>query len=163
MTQQNTCQKICPYQYYGEALTQTCKKCTGRCNECLDQTRCTSCNSGFYYVANYSCLDSCAPSSGLTGMYADLTTLRCEVCSSTCLNCIFQSTYCTSCKINFYFYNNTCLSSCPTNYYSDSSSICQSCQYPCENCVSSATNCTSCTDRYLLNNSCLTDCPNGYF
>jgi hypothetical protein len=31
-----------------------------------------SCNSGFFYSANYSCLDSCSPSLGLSGLYASL-------------------------------------------------------------------------------------------
>lgn len=131
LTQANTCQKICPYQYYGELLTQTCQKCVGRCNECLDQLRCVNCNSGFYYASNYSCLDSCSPALGISGMFADLATLTCKACASSCLNCLMSADYCTSCATGKLYYNYTCLSSCPAQYYADSNSTCQSCTYPC--------------------------------
>lgn len=117
LTPDNTCSVLCPYRYYGESLTQTCQKCSGRCNECLDQQRCLNCKTGFYYPSNYSCLDSCSPSVGLIGYYANLNSMTCTTCDSSCLNCLISSTYCTSCPSGYLFFNNTCINSCPTGYY----------------------------------------------
>ena len=58
--------------------------------------------------------------------YYLLATGVCENCNSSCYSCSGPlSTQCTSCKTNssggsLYFYNGTCLSTCPSYYYNSS-------------------------------------------
>jgi hypothetical protein len=44
------------------------------------------------------------------GMYISLR--QCFSCPDSCIACQ-NTTYCTSCKDSFYYYNNFCYSSCP--------------------------------------------------
>lgn len=68
---------------------------------------------------------------------------------------------CSTCTSLFYYYNGTCISSCPLGTYTGSTS-CNSCLSPCSRCSNSATNCTSCDQNYTLDgNSCVQNCSVG--
>lgn len=94
-------------------------------------------------------------------------------CQKPCKGCTSVSTQCTSCLpstyttlINYYFGNNSCVTTCPDTFYvAVNSTICTSCNaLVCLNCINTAETCTSCSNPYFLfGNSCLAVCPNTYY
>lgn len=116
--------------------------CDYPCNECVanQPTKCTACtpDSKFPLFFESSCLDVC-PSE-----YYSMDGI-CSKCSSGCLECTSEDNICTYCNEGFYLLTNTCLASCPDNYYSDPKQrLCVPCESPCETCSTSPTTCSSC-------------------
>jgi hypothetical protein len=71
---------------------------------------------------------------------------------------------CTKCSAGRYLLGNTCLDTCPDNFYpNDSLGTCVKCDSPCKTCKGSGKICTSCdsqTSSYLLfKNQCFSSCP----
>ena len=69
------------------------------------------------------------------------------------------------CLTNYYLFNNTCISTCPNQYYGNVTSlICVSCISPCYTC-SNNTFCLSCSINFLYNGTCVNsgNCPTSYF
>jgi len=87
------------------------------------------------------------------------------LCTNPCKTCSISGTTCTSCVTGSYLHNNSCLSSCPSTYWENTSTnTCDSCNDPCLTCDTNANDCLSCVDNtfYLsTNNSCGTTCPDG--
>jgi len=74
---------------------------------------------------------------------------------------------CTSCNYPLQLYNSTCISQCPSGYFSLAISNqilqCTLCSIQCKTCDNS-TYCTSCNSAYLFyNNTCLYSCPLSTF
>lgn len=70
---------------------------------------------------------------------------------------------CSSC-ISGTLINNSCISTCPSGYYSDTNNVCQLCDIPCKECLNLPTTCKLCVNGYyLFNNTCITACPVEYF
>ncbi len=93
-------------------------------------------------------------------------------CISPCIFCSRTPTNCTSCNqssLTPFLIGNTCTSTCPLFYFSNSTSgICQSCSsvinLNCSNCIN-ATNCNSCDPGYVLITTtmiCTSSVPAGY-
>ena len=60
----------------------------------------------------------------------------CKKWNINVLFCILEETRCTSCKSGTYLYSNTCLSSCPVNFWGNSSTqTCDSCDSSCYTCT----------------------------
>lgn len=93
------------------------------------------------------------------------------MCSPYCITCSGNSTNCSSCTLTgtfmAYFYNNTCVLTCPTQYYAvvgATSNDCMPCNTGCQSCTTSSSFCSQClSNYYLYQNSCGLTCPSGYF
>ena len=123
--------------------------CNSLCNTCesTDPTKCTSCNTGYYF---------------------DSTAKSCTQCTQTnpnsCKACASAVSTCTECKLKYYLDNGQCKScsggckkcssdtvctECSTGYYLKNSA-CDTCRMPnCKKC-SSATTCTECDSGNYL-------------
>lgn len=87
--------------------------------------------------------------------------LSCISCTNNCFTCYNQSSNCLSCNQNYSLFNNTCISSCPSGLYSNSS-VCVSCINNCLTCTS-PTICLSCQIGFVkFSNQCLIVCPVAY-
>ena len=97
------------------------------------------------------------------GWYANVTTLSCHICSSSCLTCNMSPTLCTSCLNSTILQpNSSCLTSCDLGRVSIGG-VCLKCLHPCSTCSHSISSCLSCSGGYLFNNSCLSICPATYY
>lgn len=109
----------------------------------------------------------------------------CKTCLSGTTNCAYGTTdvdcityynksMCLTCHtedINnyVYYYNYTCISSCPGGTYAgfnESNATCLNCSYQCGTCVNNYT-CASCNATsdypYYYKNNCYSECPFGTF
>jgi len=92
-------------------------------------------------------------------------------CPDQCLSCT-SLVNCTACKANYSLYTSptymtsTCVSTCPTTYYTDQSGWCLRCPSTCVTCRNS-TFCTTCASGYTFtngvcvnssSNTCITNC-----
>ena len=155
----NVCFNICPSTYYQSLTNNDCLKCNTSCLDCT-ATQCLSCNSPFLLYGGL-CYSSCP-----TGSYIGNAT-NCIGCPTTCTGCV-SSTNCTACITGYSFYNQTdsCLSSCPSGFYSDGSncltcptspSVCLVCSY-----VNQQPACITCTAGSLIQEYvCVTSCTIG--
>lgn len=41
----------------------------------------------------------------------------CDTCNNSCIACYGNADNCSSCKIGYYLYNNTCMNPCPPGYF----------------------------------------------
>jgi len=66
----------------------------------------------------------------------------CRSCTYPCQTCNGSSIVCLSCATGYLFVSDlsSCLSNCPTSYYS-SGSNCLNCNSNCLNCQTSSTHC----------------------
>lgn len=106
------CYNPCPNGYYANYTNHFCDRCTAPCNTCSGlNTRCTSCNTGFYYL-NYQCLSSCPDGYYING-------LNCSSCQPQCSRCNISSSNCSLCNPAYpaYLYNYACLTDCPVGYF----------------------------------------------
>jgi len=104
------------------------------------------------------------------GDYSDSSTKTCPTCNSSCTKCSGPSSNeCLSCPNSMYLLvlggTFTCVSSCPSNYYSDSDNNCLPCDATCTTCNGGLpTNCLVCTlPRYFMGGLCVYQCPSSYF
>jgi hypothetical protein len=104
----------CSNGYYASNNSQICSPCGGNCLTCaITATSCTSCIVTYSMVTVSSCL--CDNSAGL---FYDLSTKGCTLCSSlitNCLTCTTDSSNLTQCSVcvNKYYWNSTILSCLP--------------------------------------------------
>ena len=149
------CLASCPSGYFKES--QRCDVCVFPCNTCSSASSCLTCVVGTYFYANSSvCLLTCPSSS-----YLDSATASCLACTAPCLSCK-SSSYCLSCTTGLYLNGGSCVSSCPSSTYSDTTLICLACSGLCKTC-SSKYYCLSCVTGYLSNGFCYNSCPPGTF
>ncbi len=86
----------------------------------------------------------------------------CQVCQTPCKNCV-NTTMCLSCVNGYFFYNYTCVTSCPDGYYKNSSSnICDICISPCKKCLNK-TQCLSCDIGFWDGTRCTIRCTSGTY
>jgi len=133
------CWNVCPDFYYPIDSTWSCASCSSYCRQCSNNTKCLSCQSGFYLIpaslsspstANVVCTSPCPQ------FYYHNTT-NCLKCISPCLRCT-----------GLY----TCIDCIETYYLDNSSSVCYPCHSTCRFCTNSAAiGCISCIDGYFLN------------
>lgn len=91
--------------------------CGSVCKWCINTTYCLTCYNNtlvnsLSYLKNSSslCVASCVSTEFL---YNSI----CYSCSSNCLTCSIFASNCTSCNGGLYILNNTCISLCPSGYY----------------------------------------------
>mmetsp|Transcript_43249 Transcript_43249/g.41611 ORF Transcript_43249/g.41611 Transcript_43249/m.41611 type:complete len:275 (+) Transcript_43249:405-1229(+) len=78
------------------------------------------------------------------------------ICDQPCKSCDGNNnSYCYSCyttELYKYYFQATCLDSCPATYYADSKNIsCENCTSPCLWCQNGTDICTLCITGYILN------------
>ncbi|EAR90505.2 zinc finger lsd1 subclass family protein (macronuclear) [Tetrahymena thermophila SB210] len=136
--------------------------CSPNCLVC-DAKGCSKCSSS-YFLYNLQCVSTCPD-----GFATDSNKI-CQPCDSTCLTCSTpqSNTSCLTCKTNTYLNpNKSCLSNCPSKYWTDQTNWkCQVCDPTCYNCISPGdqNSCTSCSGTlYLFSNQCINTCPTNTF
>lgn len=90
---------------------------------------------------------------------------RCIPCTSNlCDICTTDApSTCTQCATGAFWFNFTCLASCPLGYYPTAPN-CTQCHVSCDRCTGVPIPCTACANGYFLyTTSCLTVCPSGFF
>jgi proprotein convertase subtilisin/kexin type 5 len=175
----NSCVNFCPNGFYpnGNLCSQchkSCATCTGSLN-----TDCTSCANAtvdgvftqFYLaIRSTTCNSGCPPGQYISASFPN----SCQQCSSLCVTCEGNPDNCTNgqCPFGYFFFNNSCLTTCFPGFYGDRVSWhCLSCNPACSTCFGSgATSCNSCkfdnttnTTFYLQLGTtiCITFCPFG--
>jgi hypothetical protein len=162
--------------YYSSSLvltnTQLVVKsfCENPCKQCTTvQTQCLSClpspytSQLVYFSFNDTCLISCPDTYFLVN-----SSLSCSKCNaSACLTCQNSDSFCLICSSGKSLYNNTCLSVCPTGYYSLSGQ-CLACVSPCATCSGTGSTCLSCVSNYFSDigtnsSNCVKVCSNSNY
>lgn len=159
----NTCDRACQVGYF--LVNTTCTICNSNCSECINTSKtCTSCASEFYLDTIYAiCVPSCLP-----GYFANALSQTCGVCTAPCATCKTTSVFCLSCTQSHYLFNNSCLTSCPSNYYIANSVTlnCDACNANCLTCANTTIFCLTCNNTlglYFQNNVCVSNCSFNYF
>jgi hypothetical protein len=151
---QNACPTTCPAGYYNS--TNVCTLCVAPCGNCSSATFCLTCVSD--YLSGGSCVTA---ASCPAGTYPNNASSTCSSCPSGCTTCS-SAVNCTGCTAVYFFYNYSCVVSCPNTTY-QSSVTCVPCS-GCLTCSGSATSCLSCTPPLLLSaTSCLGSCLAGTY
>lgn len=145
------CYQQCVDGKYENFTSFLCLNCDSNCLTCQTiPTFCITCNSGtsFKYLlinttlGTQTCVAQC-PSS----MYPDTTVnpTTCKACVSPCLNCTTASS-CLSCVNGYFYYQNQCLSACPTGVAvsNPATNNCDFCDANCLTCITTTTTCASC-------------------
>ncbi|KAL4454178.1 hypothetical protein ABPG74_012135 [Tetrahymena malaccensis] len=161
---QGNCLDSCPAGYYGDDLSQECKKCSQGCLSCENSEKCIQCDSNAGVILNQ----------GICG------SLNCDQFSN-CNQC--SSKTCLDCKSGFYLLNLNCVTpeQCGDGYYANKNTkLCEKCGDGCAKCSSKdlcnecavgyrlsggiCTNCTyPCQKCDLINKSACQTCESGYF
>lgn len=148
----NKCVLTCPGGYWSNKTSHYCDSCDVGCSICTNSglNACSSCrnasNGTIYYkhigatTCGLGCPDGQYISAGIPNL--------CQPCSSACITCASNPENCTNvnCSLNFFFLNNSCLRTCPDNYYPNSTlRQCIQCDQGCQTCYASGLNaCTRC-------------------
>jgi hypothetical protein len=147
---------LCPAGTFANLTALNCDICTSNCTTCSSiPSNCTACTAPWVFY-NQQCISSCPNSTYKSGTL-------CLPCESPCNFCLTNTT-CITCLSNFYFSNQTCLTSslCPNGTYADNPNLnCSSCTSPCLTCSVAPNNCTACIPPKVYNNNyqCLSSCP----
>ena len=116
----------CPSGLYPNDTSLTCEACVSPCSTCSSFENCTSCvTNTSLFEANSSCLSSCPD--GYLSQTVNSSDV-CVVCTSPCVTCSGDLTFCLSCDQSsgaLYVTNGTCVNStsCPDKTYSNDSSL----------------------------------------
>lgn len=179
-----SCLLTCPVGFFANKATSTCDACDPGCSVCTGATLndCSKCrtvnNSGTltpYYkeVTNTICGTTCP-----TGQFISSSINNtCAVCDPGCIACSISSANCTinACSTGFFYFalNSSCISTCPNNYYANSTTgICTQCTAGCQLCSGGGlTACTQCQItaanvsyyKIIDINTCTTVCPPGQY
>lgn len=152
-------------------INNTCKQCNEyilNCQTC-SSLGCSACLPSYsLFLSNTttaSCLLQCPT------RYLSLTINlinQCIQCSTGCSSCTNTITNCTGCLSGYFYYEATCVTSCP-GLLIPADGICRACVSPCATCANNDTMyCITCiTGSYLLvanaTRQCLVSCPTGYY
>lgn len=165
MTADNQCVDVCGPGYYN--ASNTCFVCTSPCQNCLGSLQCTSCLTGFYFIASNPATDRCKNVCP-TGTFANSGTNTCDTCSPTCATCSGTPNTCTGCTGTLYLSGSQCISVCPDGKYENTvTNLCAPCDAGCLlTCDINATNCVGgCKLGYskinATSNECVNQCPSG--
>jgi hypothetical protein len=120
-----TCALTCLSGYGNNTLgdISVCIKCAANCTACLNyNTKCTTCNATYYLFDDGVTLNTIRCLLDCPAHYIKNSTavpMYCQICDISCGNCTTLATNCTSCALNFYLYNFTCLAICPVGTFGD--------------------------------------------
>lgn len=148
------CLSKCPDRTYIRG--NTCIDCVKPCENCIDNTTCTTCIPNFAKYNN-TCTDNCPDATvKVKDACVPCTASNCTKCNTTAVD------QCINCKNNTFLLNGNCYNLCPSNYFSQNGA-CSPCLSGCKSC-DSASQCTSCEDgKYLKDKTtCIPTCGDGY-
>lgn len=133
-----TCVYSCfPLNKYNNYIDFTCGYCDASCLNCTGplNNQCLSCNktNGLIFYNNY-CLQNCSNNQSLLFSGTNVSCLNvcpdgyftgynstlkiCQNCNLACQKCYGPSQFqCYNCTSGFYYYNLSCLQTCPANTY----------------------------------------------
>lgn len=144
-----------------------------QCANCSTSSSCNTCKAGFLLYGT-NCYIDCSVLNTATQKYSkDPSGKQCVPCPGSCSSCLATSTTeatCYYCESPLFLYQGSCVSDCPTGFFSVTSTAgtrtCQTCSSNCQTCITTPNNCVSCksdsVDFYLLNNKCISTCPAGF-
>lgn len=179
-----SCLLNCPNGYFANSTANTCDICATGCAICSGPTLndCSVCltvnNSGtltpYYKEMGVTTCNTSCPSGQLISSYV---VNSCSMCDPGCISCSITSANCTitACQSGYYYYyiNSTCLSTCPNNYYANTTTgLCVQCDPGCQLCTGSGLlSCSSCQITSLNVSyfkviditQCTTVCPPGQY
>lgn len=148
----SSCVSVCELGYY--YYQGNCLQCSNLCVSCIDSSEyCTDCVNGYAYKG--LCLDSCPAS---VTIQSDQS---CTDCLPNCQTCSISISNCLTCNPSYVLFNNTCIATCPDQYYNESNT-CIQCPQNCSICDESK--CIICDPPSLsYNNICVDSCPTGFY
>ena len=164
------CLNSCPAGYWKDSTSHICLLCDTSCSICLDgtHTQCSFCKAGYFLQPPSTvCLDYCPT----IGYWQDATNHICASCNKWCSQCTGSlNSECSACSLGYFLQPSsaTCLDSCPSGYWEDTTNhICSPCDPSCSEYLDGTnTQCSSCKPGYFLQPSstiCLDSCPTGYW
>ena len=126
--------------YYGvdEPEVRHCEKCSSNCANCSVNNKCLSCKDNLI-LDNQTCVSDCP-----VGKYVQEIKgkngkrgLICDFCHKTCDTCTGKKPgQCAKCKKGFFFYERSCVKSCPIGYVEDDNTgECAPCPQGCDICT----------------------------
>jgi proprotein convertase subtilisin/kexin type 5 len=172
------CLTSCPNGYFANTATNQCQICHSYCLTCTGplSNNCQSCANDtaiMYYkdASSTKCASTCP-----VGQYKSADNV-CSLCDSFCSTCLGTSINCSACVSPYYLQSLTCVTTCASNYFSNSTTrLCTLCPTGCLTCTGGTLSaCLSCTSITLSNGTlvsyykqptgtqCSTTCPNLYF
>eukprot|EP00049_Salpingoeca_infusionum_P011344 m.196223 g.196223 ORF g.196223 m.196223 type:complete len:1583 (+) comp14904_c0_seq2:235-4983(+) len=186
------CLAACPTSFFQEGGAQECVPCHAECSTagCTGalSTECKGCKH-FLDAVSKECVRAC----GL-GEFADLSSMQCIKCDPSCgtegchqagpsgcvgsepVTCepgfVPEAGTCVPDVCDTVTLNGTCVPSCPSGMFEDTSATCQPCTPNCHACTGpTANDCTECSGVWLVPNGeakqkqCLAAdvCPDDYF
>jgi len=132
------CVQDCPDGFFENVVTQQCSQCPPNCTKCnngiTNGVTCLQCNSNYFLNQSGNC----------------------EMCNTSCINCMSNANNCTGCALNTLYLDivtGFCIKECNPGTYSTTNGtmmICQKCDNNCSNCSGEANNCTSCSSLEFL-------------
>lgn len=184
---QGTCLNNChDYSFYSDEINE-CLSCTRNCKTCVNGFECLECGNDYSLDSDTAlCVQTC-PDGQYSSAKSD-GSLVCLACHHKCLTCYLgTSDSCLSCESPLAYYQDECVSSCPsTTYYlstenrclvscpegfyesshrPEDDNMCLECDKGCKTCNGAyKDNCLSCeAPLLLLSSSCVSECPDeGY-
>ncbi|KAL4500330.1 hypothetical protein ABPG72_003281 [Tetrahymena utriculariae] len=164
----------CPAGYYGDALSQECKKCGQGCLSCENSEKCIQCDGstggvlsqGICGSLNCDQLNDCNQialhlNNAGDGYYTNKNNKQQEKCGDRCAKCS-NIDNCNECSAGYrlsegfvqtvLFLNSVCVDKCPKNTCLDTvSQICQPCYVDCQNQLK-CNQCDIISGQYLFDN-----------
>ncbi|EAR90732.2 zinc finger lsd1 subclass family protein (macronuclear) [Tetrahymena thermophila SB210] len=142
LLQNGDCVSQCSQGYY-QNLDQ-CSACSSNCSIC-NSSQCLMCKQNYKLdVTQQNCINTACPPGQYQGQnyFGSDACLDCSKLFDNCIECTSnQCQKCNSQKI-LNSSNNTCIDSCPDNYYAENN-VCKQCTNPqCKTCSTSV--CNSC-------------------
>ena len=147
---------------------EKCEKSENFCLGCLDglknevkHGKCVDyCEVGTFLLETM-CLEQCPNEYFIAGSICS----RCEDGCSLCLSLL----ECLKCAEGYFYYNKTCIKSCPASYYTGLKTMkCEACSKVCFECKGPSNfDCISCKNQYLYTynegSTCVSACPSSTF
>lgn len=139
-----SCITSCSNGTYPNNLLQICSNCPYGCLSCTSALNCSQC------IGNYTLTSTnqCKPT-------FNCTVPNCQYCS------VLNTSQCAQCAPNYYIYNFTCITQCPSSTYALNGQ-CTNCSSSCLIC--NALGCITCSSStYLYQGVCINVCPTGTY
>ena len=159
-----TCVSMCANsnQSTDPILGPVCQPCDPACTRCSGQMveNCDTDACSFFLEDASRCVLACPNETHFIP-----EPKICTSCDDNCIGCTGVTNQdCINCRV--FKRRSECVSNCPSDEFSNSSSECEACSQLCSRCTGTRDNCTGCALAELIKNgtsTCLNECPPGYY